>query len=135
MTIPDFTNLPLQTLVATFLFFAALDTVVAYVVAAVNGNFTPAYALDYLRTHILKIGTPILGLAVVGHGIPTFGIPAIAPAGAAAAASLAVYALTTIVSIKDSFDDGAIPPTTTTNISPITESVAGDVAGTGRKPS
>ncbi len=121
MTLPDFTNLPLPELVATLLFFAALDTVVAYAVAVFNGNFTSAYALDYLRTHVLKVGVPILGLAVVGHGIPALGVPAIPPAGAAAAASLAVYALTTIVSIKDSFADKAVPPTTTTNISPTVE--------------
>lgn len=121
MTLPDFTNLPLLGVISTFLFFAALDTVVAYVVAISAGNFTPAYALDFLRTHILKVGTPILGLAIVGHGIPELSIPAIPPAGAAAAASLAVYALTTIVSIKDSFTDKAIAPTSTTNISPVVE--------------
>jgi hypothetical protein len=121
MELPDFTNLPLLGLVSTFLFFAALDTVVAYVIALTNGTFTSAYALDFLRTHILKIGTPILGLAVVGHGIPALSIPAIPPAGAAAAAALTVYALTTIVSIKDSFADKAVPPTTSTNISPVTE--------------
>jgi hypothetical protein len=121
MELPDFTNLPLLGLVSTFLFFAALDTIVAYVVALTNNTFTSAYALDFLRTHILKIGTPILGLAVVGHGIPALAIPAIPPAGAAAAAALTVYALTTIVSIKDSFADKAAPPTTSTNISPVTE--------------
>jgi hypothetical protein len=121
MTLPDFSNLPLLGVISTFLFFAALDTIVAYVVAFTNGNFTSAYALDYLRTHIIKIGTPILGLAIVGHGVEALSIPAIPPAGAAAAASLAVYALTTIVSIKDSFADKAIPPTVSTNISPVTE--------------
>jgi hypothetical protein len=121
MELPDFANLPLEALVSTLLFFALLDTAVAYVVAAINKNFTSAYALDFLRTHILKIGTPILGLAIVGHGIPALGVPAIPPAGAAAAASLAVYALTTIVSIRDSFADKAIPPTSTTNIAPVTE--------------
>jgi hypothetical protein len=121
MELPDFTNLPLLGLISTFLFFAALDTVVAYVIALTNNTFTSAYALDFLRTHILKIGTPILGLAVVGHGIAALSIPAIPPAGAAAAAALTVYALTTIVSIKDSFADKAVPPTTSTNISPVTE--------------
>jgi len=121
MELPDFTNLPLPELVATLLFFAVLDTGVAYVVAIMNGNFTSAYALDFIRTHILKIGTPILGLALVGHGIPAVGVPPIPPAGVAAAAALAVYALTTIVSIKDSFSDKAVPPTTTTNIAPIVE--------------
>ncbi len=120
MELPDFTNLPLIELVSTFLFFAALDTGVAYVVAITNGNFTPAYALDFLRTHILKVGTPIVGLAIVEHGVSGF-VPAIPGAGLAAAAALAIYALTTIVSIKDSFADKAIPPTTTTNISPVTE--------------
>ena len=44
-----------------------------------------------------------------------------APAGIAATAALAVYALTTIVSIKDTFTDKAIAPTATTNIAPIVE--------------
>lgn len=121
MALPDFSNLPLPALVSTLLFFAALDTAVAYIVAAINNNFTSAYALDFIRTHILKIGAPILGLAIVGNGLPALGVPAIPPAGVAAAASLAVYALTTIVSIKDSFDDKAAPPTPTTNIAPVTE--------------
>lgn len=121
MTLPDFTNLPLESVIATLLFFAVIDTAFAYVVAAVNGTFTAAYALDFLRTHILKIGAPILGLAIIGHGVPQVGIPAIPPAGIAAAASLAVYALTTIVSIKDTWGDRAIAPTTTTNIAPVVE--------------
>lgn len=117
----DFTNLPLLGLISTFLFFAALDTVVAYLVAIANGNFTPAYALDFLRTHIAKVGTPILGLAVVGHGIPALNVPPIPAAGAAAGAALAVYALTTIVSIKDSFADKAIAPTSTSAVAPVVE--------------
>lgn len=124
MELPDFTNLPLAGLVGTLLFFALIDTGFAYVMAIVNGNFTSAYALDFLRTHVLKIGAPIFGLALVGHGVPALGIPPIPPAGVAAGASLAVYALTTIVSIKDSFTDKAVPPTTTTNISPVVEPVA-----------
>lgn len=121
MEIPDFTNLSLQAVIATLLFFAAIDTVSAWVIALMNGNFTSAYALDFLRTHILKIGTPITLLAVVGHGIPALGIPPVAPAGIAATAALAVYALTTIVSIKDTWGDKAISPTATTNISPVVE--------------
>jgi hypothetical protein len=121
MEIPDFTNLNLTAVISTLLFFAAIDTASAWVIALMNGNFTSAYALDFLRTHILKIGTPIALLAIVGHGVPPLGVPAVAPAGIAATAALAVYALTTIVSIKDSFGDKAIAPTATTNISPIVE--------------
>ena len=121
MDIPDFTNLNLESVIATLLFFAAIDTASAWVIALMNGNFTSAYALDFLRTHILKIGTPIAMLAIIGHGVPALGIPPIAPAGIAATASLAVYALTTIVSIKDTFADKAISPTATTNISPVVE--------------
>jgi hypothetical protein len=117
----DFTNLSLQAVISTLLFFAAIDTASAWVIALMGGNFTAAYALDFLRTHILKIGTPIALLALVGHGIPALAIPAIPPAGLAATASLAVYALTTIVSIKDTFADKAVSPTSTTNISPVVE--------------
>lgn len=106
----DFTGLGLAETVSTLLFFAAIDTVIAYVVALTNGNFNAGYALDFLRTHILKIGTPILGLAVVGHGVPAIGVPPIPFAALAATAALAIYAISTIASIKDSFADRAALP-------------------------
>jgi hypothetical protein len=121
MELPDFTNLSLAQVIATLLFFAAIDTGAAYVVALMNNNFTSAYALDFLRTHIIKIGSPIVLLALVGHGVPALGIPAIPPAGLAATASLAIYVVTTIISIKDTWTDKAIPPTSTGNIAPVTE--------------
>lgn len=106
----DFTNLPLQSVIATLLFFAVIDTACAYLVAVVNKNFNFEYALDFLTSHIAKVAVPIALMAIVGHGIPAVGIPAIPAAGIAAAASLAVYALTTIASIKGSFDDKAVVP-------------------------
>jgi len=110
MELPDFTNLPLASVVATLLFFATIDTLVSYGVALVNKNFSADYALDFLRSHILKVGVPILGLAVVGHGVESIGIPAIPAAGVMATGSLAIYAIATIASIRDSFSDKAIAP-------------------------
>jgi hypothetical protein len=121
MEIPDLTNLPLTAVIATLIFFAAIDTLVAYGVAVMNGNFVAAYALDFLRTHILKVGAPIVLMALIGHGFEAAGIPAIPAAGVAASVSLGIYILTVLASVKDSWDDKAIPPTTTTNISPVVE--------------
>lgn len=36
MTLPDFANLPLEQLVATLLFFAAIDTIAAYAIASLG---------------------------------------------------------------------------------------------------
>jgi len=101
----DFANLTLLQLVSTLLFFATVDTATTVALAIINGNFRPERALDYLRTHVLKVGTPILGLGVVGHGVPAFGIPAIPGAGLAASVSLVVYAVATIASLRSSFED------------------------------
>ena len=86
-----------------------------------NGNFNAAYALDFLRTHVLKVGVPIALLAVVGNGVPQAGIPPVPFAALAATGSLAVYALATIASIKDTFDDKAPAPTPTTAVAPVVE--------------
>lgn len=121
MEIPDLTNLPLTAIVATLLFFAAIDVVVAYGVALMNGNFQAAYALDFLRTHVLKVGAPVILLALIGRGVPEIGVPAIPPANLAATASLGIYILTVLASVKDSWSDKAVPPTTTSAVSPVTD--------------
>jgi hypothetical protein len=121
MTLPDLTNLTLAQLIATLLFFATIDTVFAYIVAAANGNFQAAYALDFLRTHVLKAGVPIALLAIIGTGVPQAGIPAVPPAFAFAVASLGIYALTVIASVRDTWADKAQAPTATSAISPTVE--------------
>lgn len=119
MVIPDLTNLSLTQIVATFLFFAAIDIGFAVVVAVVNHNFVAAYLLDFLTSHILKVGAPILGMAIVGHGVAGV-VPAIPFATLGATAALAAYVVATIASVKGTFDDKALPPTTTSNIPPVT---------------
>ena len=106
----DFTNLSLVGVVSTLLFFAVIDTAAAYLVALKDKNFSAEYALDFLRTHVLKVGVPITLLAIIGHGVPALGIPAIPSAGITATASLGVYALATIASIKDTWADEAVVP-------------------------
>ncbi len=117
----DYTGLSLTAVISTLLFFAAIDTVVAYAVALMNGNFNAAYALDFLRTHILKVGAPIALLAIVGHGVPQADIPPIPFAALAATGGLALYAITTIASVRDSFADKALAPTATSAIAPTVE--------------
>jgi len=123
MELPDLTNLTLAQVISTLLFFAFIDTVSAFGIAIVNGNFQAAYALDFLRTHIIKVAIPIVLLALVGHGVDPF-VPAIPAAFAASVGSLVLYIGVTLVSIKDSWGDQAIPPTTTTNIAPVSDTTA-----------
>lgn len=120
MDLPDLTNLTLVQLLSTLLFFTAIDTVAAYAVAFMNGNFQAAYALDFLRTHILKVGGPIALMAIAGTGIPGV-VPPIPFAFAGAVATLVAYIGVTIVSIKDTFADKAVAPTPTVNIAPVVE--------------
>lgn len=119
MQLPDLSQLTLAQIVATFLFFAFLDTAAAVIVAVINHNFVAAYLTDFLTSHVLKIGAPILGMALVGHGVPGV-VPAIPFATLAATAGLATYILATIASIKGTFEDKAIAPTTSTNVPPVT---------------
>lgn len=119
MEVPDLTNLSLFQIVATFLLFAVLDIAAAVVVAVINHNFVAAYLTDFLTSHILKVGAPILGMAIVGHGVAGV-VPAIPFATTAATGALGLYILATIASIKGTFDDKAIAPTTSTNVPPVT---------------
>lgn len=114
MTLPDFSTLTLVQLVSVFLFFAAVDTGSAWALAAANGNFSTSYAFDFVRTHLLKVGVPLLALGMIGTGVPAIGIPAIPFAFAAAVAILVGYVGVTIKSVQESWADKAVPPPETT---------------------
>ena len=110
MTLPDLSNLTLIQLISVFLFFAAVDTLSSWGIAAMNGNFDTAYAFDFVRTHLLKVGVPIILLAVIGTGVPSANIPATPAAFAAALAMLVGYAGVTIKSVQESWADKAVVP-------------------------
>lgn len=117
----DLTNLDLVQLASTLLLFAALDTGISVILAVIRREFSFGYVLDFLRTHVLKVATPILGLGIMGHGI-TIGadvlVPAIPAASLAASASLAAYAAVTLSSIYQSFQDTSPTPQTTGGVTP-----------------
>lgn len=120
----DFTNLSLLQLGTALLLFAALDVFVTVVLAVTRREFSAEYLTDYLRTHILKVATPILGLGIVGHGISFGGdilVPAIPAAGIAASLSLAAYAIATIGSLRESFVESKPIPQGTGGLSLTTE--------------
>lgn len=110
MTLPDLSALTLVQLVSVFIFFTAIDTGFAWITAAANGTFDAAYALDFLRSHIATKGAPILGMAIIGAGIPQLGIPSIPVAFAAAVAALGVYILQVIASVRGTAADKAVVP-------------------------
>lgn len=124
MELPDLTNLTLVQIISTLVFFAFIDTAFAYIVAISNKDFNAAYALDFLRTHVLKVGVPILGLAVVGNGISIGGeelVPAIPACTVLAIGSLGIYIIATIASLRDTWSDKAVSPTPTAAVAPVQE--------------
>lgn len=117
----DFTNLSLLQMVSALLFFAALDVGFSVALAVIRKEFSFAYVLDFLRTHVLKVGAPILGLSIIGNGISLGDqvlVPGIPAAGIAASLSLAGYALATIASIRESFGETAPLPQTLGGVTP-----------------
>ena len=110
MELPDFTNLPLASIVGLALLLAAFDVIGSIGIAIAAGNFSPPYVGDFLRTHVLLRIMPILLLGAAGHGIPTFGIPAIPLAALAASAALAAYAVEVLGSIRGSWKDRSVMP-------------------------
>ena len=128
MELPDLQNLTLAQVIVTLLFFAAIDTGFAYIVALTAGpfpgNFNAAYALDFLTTHVIRKGVPIAVMAIIGTGVEPAGIPAVPPAFAFAILSLGIYILSVIASVRDTWADKAAAPTATSAIPPVTEAPA-----------
>ncbi len=106
----DYTGIGLVATISTLLFIALIDTGFAWVVALANHNFDAHYALDFLTSHVLKIGAPIAASALLGAGIPQLGIPPIPMAAGFATVSLAAYAIMTLASIRDTNKDKAVVP-------------------------
>lgn len=103
----DYTGLGVVATISTLLFIAAIDTVFAWAIAFINKTFDGAYALDFLRVHILKVAAPITALALFGNGIPQIGIPPIPAAALAATGALTAYALVTLASLAGTVTDKA----------------------------
>jgi hypothetical protein len=107
---PDFSNLSLSGVVGLLVIIGTIDVVGSMAIAIAAKNFSLEYATNYLVSHVAKVWFPILGLALVGHGIVALDIPAIPLATAGAAASLLAYGAATIGSLKGSFDDKSSAP-------------------------
>ena len=85
--LPDFTNLPLTAIFSYLVIVAAVDVGFNIVLSFVHGDFSAIYVADFLRTHILLRVFPIGAAAILGHGVPALGVPAIPALSLAAAAS------------------------------------------------
>lgn len=109
--LPDLTNLTLRGLISLLVILAATDVAINSVLAIIRSTFSIAAGLDYLRTHVLLRVFPIAALALVGHGIAALDVPAILAASLAAQASLALYAIETLASLRDGFTGDSTAPT------------------------
>lgn len=111
MTVPDFTDLPLESIVATLFFLAAIDTVGSIVIAIGAGTFNGEYVTGFLVTHVRNVWLPIVSLGLLGTGVPAVNIPPIPAASLAATAGLTAYAVATLASLKGSVEDKSAVPT------------------------
>lgn len=111
----DLNNITLLQLFGLLAITAAVDVGTAIALALIRGQFSGGVIAVWLQSHVLLRVFPIFALAVIGHGIPAFDIPAIGPAFALALAGLTAYIVETIASLQDSFKDST-PPTDTTPV-------------------
>lgn len=111
MDLPDLTNLPLAALFSYLVLVAAVDVGFNVVLSIVHGDFSAIYVADFLRTHILLRVFVIGALGILGHGIPAFGVPAIALVSLAATAGLAAYVVETVASLREALRSTAPVPT------------------------
>jgi hypothetical protein len=111
--LPDLTALGLAEFLGLLLLISAFDVIAAYVASIVQGVFSLGAVAIYIQSHVLKRVFPIFAMAVLGQGIPQFGVPEIPVASLAAVAFLGTYALETIASIRGSFTDASRPADTT----------------------
>jgi hypothetical protein len=107
---PDLTSISLLGLTSLLVIAGAIDVIGSQLVALAAGNWSAAYALNFLVSHVAKIWFPILALGVLGHGIVSLEVPAIPLATAAAVGSIVIYVGVTIASLKQSFEDRAVAP-------------------------
>lgn len=109
----DLSAITLQQAFGLLAVVTLIDVAGAYLLAVVHGNFSFGVVALWLQSHTIRRVFPIFALAVLGHGIPQFGVPEIPAAWAMAVAGLAAYAVETVASIANSFKDTS-PPTDTT---------------------
>ncbi len=110
MDIPDLTSLTLAGFFGLLVLVMFFDVATASVIAIINGTFKTEFILAYLQSHVLKRVYLIFSLEVIGHGISFIGIPAIGAAADAAVASLALYVVETLGSLKNNLTDGSSAP-------------------------
>ena len=107
---PDFVNLSLEGIIGLLLIFGAVDTIGSILIALSAGTFSGEYVTGFLTSHVAKVWFPIFGLALVGHGVPAFDVPAIPEANLGVAAALAAYGVATLASLKGSLGDKSSAP-------------------------
>jgi hypothetical protein len=107
MTLPDLSALTLKGQLSLLVIFMIVDVLINIVLAIIRGDFALAAVLTYLRTHVLLRVFPILMLILIGHGLPVLEVPPIEVATAAGIASLGLYALETLGSLRDGFQETA----------------------------
>lgn len=103
MDFPDLTNLTFTGFTTLLVLVAALDVGLSSVVAIARGVWMADVALTYLRSHVLLRIFPVFALAALGQGIAPLELPAFPVFDLAAKASLVIYGIETVASLRDSF--------------------------------
>lgn len=108
IAIPDLTGLSLTAIVSLTIIVGLIDTGWAWLTALGQHVFNPAYAANFLYSHG-RAWFAIGALAVIGHGVPSLGVPAIGAATDAAVIGLAAYVVVTIKSLAVNTVSSAAP--------------------------
>jgi hypothetical protein len=106
----DFSNLTVAQFAFYLLIVTALDVGGSTVLAVIHGKFSLAYVAVWIQSHVLRRVFPIIGLAILGHGVSQIGVDQIPAVWTAALVALAAYFLETVKSLMESFQDTADAP-------------------------
>lgn len=110
----DLTSLTLVQVIGLTALITFLDFIGSVLFAAAKGKFDLAYIAVWLQSHVPTRIFPILGLALVGQGVPALNIPAIPFAFGLALTGLTAYALETVASLRDSMTGASNVPSNVT---------------------
>ncbi|HEX5466376.1 MAG TPA: hypothetical protein VFW92_06840 [Candidatus Limnocylindrales bacterium] len=97
----DFSALNLTSFLIVLVILAGVDTVVGIGKALADHTFRLDTVAAFLGSHVLSRILPLAAMALLGQGLPQFGLPAVAMAWALAAGGLAAYFAETVGSLRD----------------------------------
>lgn len=107
--LPELINLSLKATFGLLFILGLIDIVYAVGQAIRQKVFDAGYLTAWLLDHVMLVWFPIFALAIIGHGVPAFDVPAIKAANLAAQLGLVAYAGVVIKSLVINTKSSAAP--------------------------